>query len=162
MTDSARLRLPSYLEDAYKRTSDLVETERFKHEKAGKPLGCGRGCSACCHQSVRCLPAEVDLLLSLDMDIDYNKLSKQVNDRHPDMTCVFLTDNECSVYEHRPLVCRAFIGMPGSELCLTKKSQAFIPSAAKKLINKLMDTHGKVLLHRSLYYKGREAVDRNS
>ncbi|MBZ9910308.1 MULTISPECIES: YkgJ family cysteine cluster protein [Mesorhizobium] len=80
------------------------------------------GCSACCHQMVLCSPFEIfilaQLLLSTRTDDELASIERRLSEisklpLNPDArygshaTCPLLVDNQCSVYDRRPAVCRA-------------------------------------------------------
>jgi Fe-S-cluster containining protein len=92
---------------------------------AAPKLGCGKGCSWCCHQAVevtipeailvaahvadpadprhRAILAEADARAKLDTSRRY-RLGRP---------CPLLADHQCSVYEDRPLMCRAMLATDG-------------------------------------------------
>ncbi len=77
---------------------------------------CQKGCSLCCERG----DYPMSQLEFNYLKEEYNKLDdnlkKQINENiekikkeNPDSyTCPYLTDHKCSVYSHRPFVCRAF------------------------------------------------------
>jgi len=84
---------------------------------------CGAGCSHCCHQAVGVSPPEVfaihghlratrspgDLEAAVDRirAADDRTRGMTVAERlSPDLPCVFLVDDRCSIYAVRPLACR--------------------------------------------------------
>jgi uncharacterized protein len=72
-------------------------------------MQCKSGCSSCC-QAFRILPIEFYYILD---QIKNQKID--VNQNASDKECVFLIDNKCSIYEHRPIICRTH-GYPMSRL----------------------------------------------
>lgn len=72
-------------------------------------MQCESGCASCC-QSFRILPVEY---YSIKGAIE-NK-NPEVNTDATDKECRFLVDNKCSIYEHRPVICRTH-GYPFSRL----------------------------------------------
>jgi Fe-S-cluster containining protein len=97
----------------------------------GKPISCQNGCSFCCHTAVDISIDEADLLVRYTHDegisIDWDKVTRQSEmngDRDwwllnsEDRKCVFLNNNgKCSVYKHRPGVCRKLMVVSDSSLC---------------------------------------------
>lgn len=83
-----------------------------------KEVSCKKGCSICCHLNVVVTNDEADLLFEKYDKSQDEKLKRQaaVTDdlKYPsilgysDAACVFLKDNECSVYEDRPMACRSY------------------------------------------------------
>ncbi|MBO9667385.1 MAG: YkgJ family cysteine cluster protein [Bdellovibrio sp.] len=84
------------------------------------PLSCQKGCSACCHMEVEVTSYEAEILKNLIQaghPIDRERLKAQSQrslqdprwkqgPRNPESQCIFLKDNACSIYEHRPVMCR--------------------------------------------------------
>lgn len=85
-------------------------------------VACSARCSACCHQMVLCTPFEV---FSIAQYLLKNRSPDEISDLrdklqkvsalplHPNNRygthagCPLLFENNCSIYEHRPSVCRA-------------------------------------------------------
>lgn len=79
-------------------------------------IACKKGCSYCCRQG----DYPISELEFKYINLAYTKLNQQIKDEinknikglqkdNPDSyICPFLIDNECSIYNNRPLVCRAF------------------------------------------------------
>lgn len=97
----------------------LVEAETLRDENI--PSSCKKGCSACCHMEVEITSYEVDILkdiINAGHEVDFERLLKQSarglqdpqwkqGPRNPDSQCVFLSrEGACSIYEHRPVMCR--------------------------------------------------------
>lgn len=94
--------------------------EIFKFPK--ETTSCKKGCSACCYTEVAINIEEAKLLLD-EYDIDWEHIRRQlmVDDHYKlnykDRKCVFLKNNECSVYENRPLSCRKYFVMNDPVIC---------------------------------------------
>jgi Fe-S-cluster containining protein len=82
-------------------------------------IKCNKGCAHCCHINVDCGQGEVDLILDFcrikNITIDVKRLTVQAplgleeRPRSEYSACVFLgDDNECKIYEVRPLACRKY------------------------------------------------------
>ncbi len=97
----------------------LVEKEI--EQGAEIEISCKKGCSACCHMEVEITTYEAQILAKLIQDghaIDHDRLQRQSErslqdcqwkqgPRNPDSKCVFLNnEGACSIYEHRPVMCR--------------------------------------------------------
>lgn len=105
-----------------------VEFTKKTHPKASE-ISCRQGCSHCCHLHVGITLPEAELLVryaeSQAIEIDEEKLQKQAGrnlrawrDLHKEeRACVFLQDDSCSVYEHRPTACRKLHVVTPPEHC---------------------------------------------
>lgn len=87
--------------------------ERHKTDEELKNYSCKRGCSFCCYYEINLSDDEYQLIRSkhginvneLESIKKQNKLSwAQIP--YKDRKCPFLINNECSIYEDRPLACR--------------------------------------------------------
>jgi uncharacterized protein len=95
--------------------------------KASAPYAaCKRKCSHCCHMATELSVEEAELIgraikrkpetprrwmRTLD-----DRLHVPIGKQNP---CTFLKNNECSIYEHRPLACRVHISMaPTADPCI--------------------------------------------
>lgn len=72
-------------------------------------VACQRGCSACCHYNVHLYPLEAEL-------IEKREGIRRSKRLHPplDFTgvpCVFLKEDQCSIYDVRPMVCRKHVAL---------------------------------------------------
>jgi Fe-S-cluster containining protein len=78
---------------------------------------CAKGCSACCHNPA--IISEVDAMLVAEasgaplatpgrvFDVSAGEEARRAYTSHyAGVACTFLKDNVCSVYAHRPVVCR--------------------------------------------------------
>jgi len=98
-------RLPAGAERA-KVVHALIDSS-IKQTEISPDVKCGKGCSFCCLNPVRAVTAdEVELLKLVD-----------TGTRNPGKGCPFLIDNACSVYEHRPSVCRTLYVISDPALC---------------------------------------------
>ncbi len=83
---------------------------------------CKKGCGQCCHvnQSVSYIEAEyIAHQTGRSISLDLSKPS--------DGRCTFLdSDNLCSIYQHRPMVCRTFFTMDSWEACYVKDAPHYI------------------------------------
>ncbi len=68
--------------------------------KHHKQMQCRAGCASCC-QSFKILPVEFEFIKA---KINLEKL--KINRNASADECVFLVNNKCSIYEHRPIICR--------------------------------------------------------
>jgi Fe-S-cluster containining protein len=105
------------------------------------PPYCHRGCSNCCYQAVACTDEEAELIYNYCIEnriyIDFAKLERQQKhmefdskgnftgktgwDTQPegDKSCIFLNmdDQNCSIWDHRPLVCRVHLAEETDAYC---------------------------------------------
>lgn len=81
------------------------------HQNRASVIACKAGCSACCHIQVEINEAEARLI----GDATGRKPRQLPPGRHTtpaqqlgkqDTPCTFLVQGKCSIYEHRPFVCR--------------------------------------------------------
>lgn len=135
--------------------SYLIKAGIDHYKSKGKPVLCGAGCSFCCKSmQVACLPEEVERIVSLGVVVDADRLQSQVDDwKNADKTCVFLKDDNCSIWNDRPLMCRRHMVTTPPENCDTSTKNEtntvhIIP--LENRLTKLFETHGKVLLHVAL------------
>ena len=84
-----------------------------QHELVEYEPACIKGCNHCCHQRVEVTDFEA-LVLS-HVVVQRPELRERLEQDTGD-ACPFLVDEECSVYDFRPAVCRA-AASPDAELC---------------------------------------------
>jgi uncharacterized protein len=93
----------------------------FVTTQTGVDFACKKGCTYCCSARVEALPAEIFLLASKlkawpqarleDLITQLREHAEKAAGRKSEefiltITCPLLKDGACSVYEHRPMVCR--------------------------------------------------------
>lgn len=101
----------------------------------GRPVSCKAGCSACCHQLVSTTLAEAADLVARypelvraarpELERQSRALMREASPAAFFGTpCVFLgPEGLCSVYPHRPIVCRTHMVSSSSELCASPSSK---------------------------------------
>jgi Fe-S-cluster containining protein len=81
---------------------------------------CKRGCSHCCHIAVGMMQGEAEVLGRAIGVKPTAKVKHRSQFSGFDFgyhnPCTFLVDGECSIYEHRPLACRAHFNMDADAL----------------------------------------------
>ncbi len=83
-----------------------------------KPVAiCQQGCSHCCY-----VPVEVTQLearyIAQETNIPMIEL-QEIKTRAPTKeSCPFLRDNQCSIYQYRPLACRMFAALDDVKYCI--------------------------------------------
>ena len=112
-----------------------IATGKATGEHANE-ITCRRGCAHCCHMRVGVLPEEAALLYDTmqakGLVIDQARLATQLqwsddddvwkHQPPEDRRCLFLNDqNECQVYEQRPLSCRKYFVVSDPALCQIEK-----------------------------------------
>ncbi len=82
----------------------------------GQNVACRRGCAHCCHTQVAMGLAEAEMLGRAIGRKPKKNVSRNRQPGHYDSQpygyhtpCTFLVNNECSIYEHRPLACRKLV-----------------------------------------------------
>jgi len=130
----------------------------FENETVQKMSPCRQGCAHCCHNEVSVTEDEIDLIIQkVDLKIDVAKLEKQKENlsmlSYDERGCVFLDkDESCTIYPHRPSVCRtnAVIGDPeqcieGTNLRLVNTFQSDMVIYAHFLFSKKSGNLAEVL-----------------
>lgn len=120
----------------YEKFLNIVDedlTKIFEYQK--EYIFCKPGCSLCCRRGDFPMSSiEFDYLMQ-----EYNNLSGEIKSEVlnnikalvktdcDSYTCPFLTNNKCSIYSHRPIVCRTFgvltedsKGNPSFPFCTTE------------------------------------------
>lgn len=98
-------------------------------------LSCRRGCAHCCYVNVDISEDEADLILyamrEKGIQLDEQKLKHQAKVErwnqlsYKDRRCPLLgTNNECMIYEHRPMSCRKYHVRSPAEQCNSQKYQS--------------------------------------
>jgi Fe-S-cluster containining protein len=94
---------------------------------------CRRGCSHCCHVSVAVPRSEAELIAkatrtALNRDVvPYEEGLPPDPLSHFGEPCTFLVEGKCSIYEHRPVACRALVNMDDVELLCELVPGAQVP-----------------------------------
>lgn len=78
---------------------------------------CKRGCSHCCYMAVGITGLEA-LHIEKRTGHKVTNLESGPVDTDQREPCVFLKNNECSIYEHRPMVCRVFMSFDDVKYCI--------------------------------------------
>lgn len=134
------------LKELYKKDSNRVTEAIYEHidrliSKMPKPeksfLSCKKGCSHCCRMNVTIVKMEAKVIVKyckdhkITIDKDYLKeqlLTPEDKIWNTDIApCVFLKNDECSIYPVRPIACRKyFVGTP-PDYCNVKKYPNYRP-----------------------------------
>lgn len=83
----------------------------------GDNVACRRGCAHCCHIQVALTQTEADMIgiairrtpRRVARLQDPREVERQEGAYGYHTPCPFLKNNECSIYEHRPLACRSLV-----------------------------------------------------
>lgn len=101
-----------------KRIHWLQQAGQVMADAYGPHAACKAGCSHCCHIPVKITQAEaVHLGRQIGrkpMPVD--KLPEEQIIKGYEAPCPFLVDNKCSVYKHRPTVCRTHLNLDKDDL----------------------------------------------
>jgi Fe-S-cluster containining protein len=112
--------LPALVESAEPLDRKVIRLRRIA-DAAAKVIApftpCAKGCSACCHNPA--IVSEVDAMLLSEATGTPLSAPREVFDvaagpdarrkyasRYAGVPCTFLKDSTCSIYAHRPVVCR--------------------------------------------------------
>lgn len=118
-----------------KNTSEIIkDTTDDKGRTTEENISCKKGCAFCCKMEVHITEDEADLLAAVikddGLEIDREKLAEQAKLEKDDWSgktaeqkaCVFLGENdECRIYEYRPINCRKLMVISDPILCDTIK-----------------------------------------
>jgi len=79
---------------------------------------CTDACDGCCHQPVSVTLEEAQLIyretgVPLQMPAEWNTLPVM---KYAGQPCSFLQDSRCTIYQHRPMVCRLIFNMDADAL----------------------------------------------
>ncbi len=109
------------LKKAFSIVDQIWEKDIAKH------ITCKRGCSHCCTIPVAITNFEAQLLAShTRRTADYSEETCLTPSENAEAPCVFLKNNECSVYEVRPFVCRAFGSFEDPKYCEEGSSDHYL------------------------------------
>ena len=85
----------------YKELLNTIDSHFEKVKQLQKDeMRCVKGCSSCCINDLTVCSVEAYYMKKAISNKKFNASYADENN------CIFLIDNECSIYEHRPIVCR--------------------------------------------------------
>lgn len=137
------------------RVSELYREIENVRDPEDVTVTCKKGCSFCCYIGVSVSKEEADLIKSFGVKPNQERLTKQLEVlpqdlkredivstwekiSYQDRACIFLKDNECSIYEARPLICRTYKVASPAENCNRKdgaKEVAHVNSLKAEIIS---------------------------
>ncbi len=94
---------------------------------------CASGCSHCCNIDVAVSSQEATIISKaikrpLAVPSKTYELSETAGTlRHVGVPCTFLVEGRCSIYEHRPTMCRALVNMDDTALLCELQPGAMVP-----------------------------------
>jgi hypothetical protein len=109
--------------EIYRGRNKTLDATADRYAVASK-AECKVGCAACCHQMVLCSPFEIFAIVNYLMHtrtapqiaelrerlLERSKLPLDPNVRYGAQNpCALLESNSCTIYEHRPSVCRTIL-----------------------------------------------------
>lgn len=127
----------------------IVELKKLQNDvdlivavKIAKVSSCRKGCSYCCYINVDVSALEAEILKPFVRAEDIPQLEKQKNLDfqgflklpYEDKKCIFLENNQCRVYNDRPLACRKYHVISDPEICNTKDEVLTTQVAANLLL----------------------------
>ncbi|GBG14562.1 chaperone protein DnaK [Novimethylophilus kurashikiensis] len=119
------------------RQRKVIRLAQEASEAVAPYTACKKGCSSCCHLPLMIFTSEAETIAAITgrkmthlpfrMPEPEDKVEKMAFLGQP---CPFLVENECSIYESRPLECRLHHNMAGDPaLCdTTKFGETSIPT----------------------------------
>lgn len=115
------------------RPQKIIRLRHLAQQLSGlavKESACKQGCSHCCHVNVSVPRSEAELMAKrLRRPLNKKVLTHSVYTEapfpgHTGKPCVFLKEGKCSIYEHRPFVCRTLVNMSNDpSLCEVSEHQ---------------------------------------
>jgi Fe-S-cluster containining protein len=96
--------------NALRKLSFLYESMEEIFSYVSKHTVCQSGCSHCCHGEIVVSDLEIEYLLK------HTKAKKFKSQHNPASLdpCPFLVNDKCSIYHHRPYVCRKHVSVTDS------------------------------------------------
>ena len=76
----------------------------------GEEVTCFKGCSACCKVPRSVLPLEAEYLIE-NVQLDRGSIERILKNAGDSENCAFLVHDLCTIYQHRPIICRTH-GLP--------------------------------------------------
>ncbi len=106
----------------------LEVEETMQKQVKWELIKCSKGCAFCCNVNVHISEGETECMINYcrEKNIGINKevlqaqlnLSNEERPLHKNSRCAFLgEDNECTIYEARPLNCRKHLSQTDPDLC---------------------------------------------
>lgn len=154
-------KLIQYLyEDLNTLSEHIKQTTKFK-------IACSKGCSLCCNARVEILEPEAIFIYTYmknnlhteQLESIFNKIKEittitsQIDkNQHVQLQlpCIFLNNNECSIYEIRPFICREYHSVDLNS-CL-RHYVNLEENAGALEANKIKDSYYRIMLqYRELY-----------
>lgn len=101
----------------HKRLRKLYElVDKWWTYSFGEAVVCSRGCHHCCRVNVNLTTVEAEYI-AVNADLPEPDYSKASGRDYTNSWCPMLKNNECSIYEWRPLACRVFGTVDSVEYC---------------------------------------------
>ena len=121
------------------RVQHEVDAARALLARAGRPVTCGARCYGCCRAEVTVTEEEVDRIVPLVQPDAWFRLELRAMDTPAGRRRAFcplldLANGTCTVYEERPLACRAY-------MVTTPPSQCY-PEVGEARVAKVLDPLG--------------------
>lgn len=116
------------IKDAYR----ILDQFTMEYLQERNTFSCKKGCSFCCHMNVSCSKTEVEIIItyckSKNIIVDQDYLKRQlkysqekIGKANEVSACIFLKNNECSIYDVRPISCRKYFVKSEPSFCNTKR-----------------------------------------
>ena len=135
---------------------------------------CNKGCSSCCAKVLSFFPVEllyiVDYIKNNDVDIQLISDNIKAIEENKLHSCPFLDNDECIIYDVRPIICRTF-GLPAmvevdddnkAELLICEQNFANKQlKIEKEFLFNLNTLNSMLFIINSVFVKTYEEVDEN-
>lgn len=93
---------------------------------------CTKGCSACCKSDVHMTKLEA---IYIEKNTGHIATRTKKRTRNHKTPCPFLVDNNCSIYEYRPINCRTLYTLDDPKYCESKESHQLYGANGGRGIN---------------------------
>jgi Fe-S-cluster containining protein len=136
---------------------DAMQRSLLDAVPATEPFSCAAGCAACCHRQIVCTIPEAIGIAAWLGDGEKTRVQAAARQLHDEtarmdesqrirtgLPCPLLVDGQCSVYETRPLACRALYSFDRQACDRLYRDFAFETKVPR--YDLMIEAHGQMLL----------------